>query len=380
MQFVRRRHPCTASGVSAVGRPAISLELSSSLPWETPVPAGITGVSLLAPDVSIHALRRRGRAPTRTSAPPAAEALRTARGLQRPLRMPPAHFSHNDYNRDGGLTRESFGASSVQPPTRGGWMRGCARALVVTGVMGLALACQSSKTPPGITTGDPGGGTSGGGGAAGEGGTAGRDGTGATGGSAGAGGTTGIDAVDSLCSGAAVFWATSLVFQEETPAALATEFNILAAQTGAHPITIVLVATGSEGEIATSATELAADGLSQAFPAAQVPDTQAATLFGGGFRNDAPQTAGWLRFQDQQGSVDIALTNVGVDATSLGGCSSVSATLTADIPASQAGVSLDLASGVTTVGALGGGAGPWPISAEFRGESIDFDFEALPDD
>ena len=55
-------------------------------------------------------------------------------------------------------------------------------------------------------------------------------------------------------------------FQDATPAELATELNALAAAATAHPITIVLVSTGSSGEIAVSATELATDGFSQAFP------------------------------------------------------------------------------------------------------------------
>ncbi len=169
-------------------------------------------------------------------------------------------------------------------------------------------------------------------------------------------------------------------FQDPTPANLATELNTLSLPATAHPVTVVLVATGSEGEIATSATELAADGISQAFPLTQLPDFKTATLIPGAFETDEPQAAGWMRFQDEQGDVDIALTNVSVEGTTLGGCSSVSGILTADIPASQAGVALELESGATTLGALAGDTGPWAIRAVFGGGTIDFDFEALPDD
>lgn len=252
--------------------------------------------------------------------------------------------------------------------------------------MGLASACQSSNPrPPGITTGGPEGGSAGVAGATGTGGSAaggtgatgGRDGTGASGGDAGA---TGIGDVDVVCSGGTVFWASGVSFQDPTPANLASELNTLALPATAHPITVVLAANGLEGEIATSATELATDGLRQAFPLTQVPDFKSATLVPGAFETDEPQSAGWMRFQDEQGDVDIALTNVSVEGTTLGGCSSVSGILSADIPASQAGVVLDLSGGATTVGALAGGAGPWAIRAVFGGGTIDFDFEALPDE
>lgn len=291
-------------------------------------------------------------------------------------------------------------SSTVHGPALGGWPRkwSAACAFVAVGAMGLASACQSSTDrPPGLTTGSPGGGASGAsggqggtggvGGSAGGGlgGAAGRGGTGATGGSAGAGGGAVIGEDDFACSGASVFLAAGMNFREATPAGLASELNLLAAAATSHPVTIVLAASGAKGEIMTSATELATNGLLQAFPAGKVPDVQPAAVFDGGFRNDAPHASAWMRFQQGQGQaqasdVFIALTKVNVDATTFGGCSSVTATLTAEIPASQANVALDLESGATTVGALAGGAGPWPVRAFFSGESVDFDYEALPEE
>jgi hypothetical protein len=231
-------------------------------------------------------------------------------------------------------------------------------------------------------------GSSGSSGSAGNAGTAGSSGAAGAAGAAGSGGS-GSDGgpIDEACASNVAFWATGAAFVFPTAKALAQELSALTYDYNAHPLTVVLAAKpGGVGLVAVSATESGSGG-PQVFPDGKKPALVTAAISSGGFATATAQTEGWLRVVDQSGPKDIALENVELTATTGGKCSTLSASVTAVIPASQGSLSLDLPSGAKTIaelagGSSGGGQTPdggagYPLKLVFSGESTDFDFGSL---
>jgi hypothetical protein len=278
-------------------------------------------------------------------------------------------------------------------------------------VAGLSFACSGGNehpNAPGAGGGNSGGsggvglgggsggglgGSSGGGlgGSGGMGGSAGAAGSGQSGGSGGIGtsGAAGSGALggagggtapwDTECDGPVAFWATGASFAFPTPPNLAKELGALTYDHDTHPISVVLNVTASDATLGASATMQQSSGLAQVFLPGKKPDFVSAKLAAGGFGTTASEMQGWLRVKDQSGFKDIELNGIDLSVTTSNKCSTILALLTTTIPATAGGITLDLPSGSTTVGALaeGGSAVGWNLRMLFAGESTDFDFASL---
>lgn len=278
-------------------------------------------------------------------------------------------------------------AGGLRSEPRSRWLGSCAR---VAALACLLAACTqqgsgrpppiTTTTPPGVTGGDGGGG--GGGGAGGTAGTGGGGGAPGGSGGAGSGGTAGAPPFDARCEGAHAFWASGSAWTSPTPRDLAVALNELTYEPATHPLTVVLIArVGVEAVAALSATEVSTDGLSQRFPSGKEAPFLDLELFEGGLRSTAPQSPGWMRLGDTY----VELTNLRVEGVTQGGCTSLSVTLSADIPESEGATVLHLAGGDRTIAELAGGMPPsgsiaWPVKAVFGAEEIDFDWETLAGD
>jgi hypothetical protein len=217
-------------------------------------------------------------------------------------------------------------------------------------------------------------------------GSAGAGGAGSAGGSApggGAGGSSDAGAADLLCAGDVAFWATGMAFVAPTPEPLAQALSALAYDPLSHPLSIVLA--GASAKMGASATQDGGSGLA-VFPPGEAPELVPAIIAAGGFETGAPQAVGYLRFVDAMGPVSIEVTGVTLKASTSSGCSTLLATLTAIIPASEGSKTLHLKGGASTIAELGGSdgggekdAGPpsWEIRALFSGETMAFDFTTL---
>jgi hypothetical protein len=184
------------------------------------------------------------------------------------------------------------------------------------------------------------------------------------------------------------FCATGASFAFPTPKDLAAALGALTFDYNERPVTVVLAIDGGNASVGVSATEQASGASAPTFVAGKKPQFVPAAISVGGFATTATQTQAWLRVKDLTGFKDIELNNVDLSVVTSNQCSTMLALLTAVIPGSQGGVTLDLPSGSTTIGALAGGSSGgsqtpdagsvgWNLRMMFVGESTDFDFKSL---
>lgn len=208
--------------------------------------------------------------------------------------------------------------------------------------------------------------------------------SGSKGGSAGAapdggpaGGVDPAQAIDSACAGNRAFVANGAAYVYPTPPTLASALGALTYDASSHPITLVLAVAGDGTAVtAASASPDPESGSSRSFPDSMKPDLTPALVKAGGFATTTQQQDAWLAFSDASGEKYLRLGNLAFSATTSAGCTTAMVSLTAVIPASEAGLSLELPSGTTTVGALAGpsNGGAWDLKLLFTAASADFDF------
>jgi hypothetical protein len=269
----------------------------------------------------------------------------------------------------------------------------------------LFYACNDKSNPIGTgantcttptTTFTVGGAGGGGNGAGGLGGSGALGGGGTAAGGAGGGGSGGgVIPPDDPCYIDGAFSTAGMAFFSPTPPDLAAALDHLTFAYMASPRAITVVLQASHGPddsfLGLGATEDLGNG--QAFPTGMAPVFVPALMGYGTFRTATPQGMAWLRVVDDNGSVDIELDNISLEAKTDNQCASIWATLDAVIPSSQEWTTLtidgvtatlgDLAQGVGGAGGAGGsgGGGPvpssWPMRAVFQAEAVNFDFNSL---
>lgn len=245
------------------------------------------------------------------------------------------------------------------------------RALLI--LTSLLVACGGeADRPAGFLTGSGPSTSTGAGGAA-----AGGGGTEAVGGSGGAGvggsETGGGAPVEGPCGASVAFRATGMSFTEPTPPALAASLGAALYGYDAHGISVVV----HDAMLSASVTEAGSSG---AHGFVGTPAFTDAIFDAGGFRSGEPQASGWLRVQDDEGPVDVALTSLTLDGRASPDCSQLFVVLDAVIASDQGSTSFTFDGQTTTLAEMAGGDGStqgWLLRALFLGESIDFDFSQV---
>lgn len=204
------------------------------------------------------------------------------------------------------------------------------------------------------------------------------------------GGQTEPGSADPPCTQDAAYWSLGMTFVGPTPLDLAQGLNELTYDLSTHPLSMVLTAKGGVGTAKLGISATTDDGMGlQVFPAGTKPTFVSALLSYGGFHTESPQIKGTLHLVDAMGPVDVELNNIYVNAKTLGTCANVLAIVDAEIPPSEAGKTLHLKAGNSTIGDLaaagggggggkGGGSQPIPLRAYFSGETMSFDFTSIP--
>ena len=240
----------------------------------------------------------------------------------------------------------------------------------------VAGAAQQSAGPSTTTGGQGAAGGSIGQGAAGGGGAAGAG--GASDGGAGIGGL----GPQEPCEIDVAFGGTDIAFTAPTPLDMVLAFTELTYDNPTDDLPLLVLLTASFGlasaEMTVSGSEYDDTLFEYGFPATKVPVFVPADVGYGEFSNSLPQSLGYLHLTDDDGTtVDIELNNLIVKVKT-DDCLTITATLDAIIPASQAEIELSVGGDTTTIGQLGGDTGnAVSLRALFQGESVDFDYGTL---
>ncbi|MCK6531323.1 MAG: hypothetical protein L6Q84_00015 [Polyangiaceae bacterium] len=184
-------------------------------------------------------------------------------------------------------------------------------------------------------------------------------------------------AIDTPCTGNKAFVANGAAYVFPTPPALAGALGALAYDATAHPLTVVLAVKGDGTAVtAASASHVVEGGLAHSYPDSMKPDLAPATVKAGGFTTSSQQKGAWLVLTDKGGDKYVKLENVAFSASTSSGCSTALVALTAVIPASEGGLSIELPAESTTLGQLAGpsNGGAWDLKVLFTAASTDFDF------